>query len=75
MSSLYEALRSGDRSTKKNTAFRPTHFNPTATEDRKLERLSDKMQKCDFKLDEMKLEMERILLQKEELIEETTLVA
>ena len=33
---MYEAIMKGDKSIRKNTAFRATHLNPTAVEDRKI---------------------------------------
>ena len=51
---------------RKNTAFRATHINPTAIEDKKIERLNEKLIHYDEKIQEYKLEMEKFLLQKEE---------
>ena len=51
---------------RKNTAFRATHINPTVVEDKKIERLNEKLIHYDEKIQEYKLEMEKFLLQKEE---------
>ena len=34
--SMYKAIMKGDKSMKKNTAFRATQINPTVIEDRKI---------------------------------------
>ena len=59
---MLAVLTLGERSTKKNTAFRGTSTNPTALEDRKILRLKEKTKDLDIKLHEYKLEMEKILL-------------
>jgi len=38
-----EALKSGKLSTKKNTAFKPTHYSITALEDKKIQKLKKKI--------------------------------
>ena len=67
---MLDAIRRGERSQKKNTAFRGTSRNPTAIEDRKIKKLKEKISKTELKLNEFKLEMERALLCKEEFLEE-----
>ena len=59
-------MKLGGESIKKNTAFRGTSLNKTAMEDAKIRRLNEKLNKVDFKLHELKLDMERLLLKKEE---------
>jgi len=38
-----EALKTGEKSSKKNTAFKPTYFSVTAIEDKKIEKIRKKM--------------------------------
>ena len=59
---MLAAIFHGDRSSKKNTAFRATSHNPTAIEDRKIKKLEEKTRKINLKLNEYKIEMERTLL-------------
>ena len=67
---IFEAITTGQKSLKKNTAFKASHFDLTIVEVKKIERFREKISETDKRINEYKLIMERILIQKEEFEQE-----
>lgn len=66
MARALEALQSGDKSTTKNNAFKPTHYSLTAVEDKRIQKIREKMGDTKKKIKEYKIMMERVLIKEEQ---------
>ena len=64
-SRIYEAIVSGQKSLRKNTAFKASHFDLTIVEDKKIQRIREKIADTNKRINEYKMIMERILIQRE----------
>ena len=62
---IYDAIFSGSKSGRRNTAFKASAISPTVAEDNKIKKIQAKMEDTNRKMNEYKILMERILLRRE----------